>query len=318
MNDAFHVSRSGALRTIGAAAFALPPLMARAADKPALRVGAEVIETSMEAYYADEQGFYTHRGLTVATQSFANNSVVLEGIIANQIDIGNTDLIVLANAFNRGVDVAIVAGGALHATESVTLALCVSKNSRIRNLKELEGTTIAVPTLRSVSQAAVAEWLRRGGVNPANVKFFEMPFPAMTAALQRGIISAALNGEPFITDGKADTRVFAIPTDVIAPHYYSGVWYGKREVLDANAAAVRTFTDAIYDTARWANAHHADTAAILAEHSKMDLQRISGMARVQFSTSLGTPLAQPLLDFAAKYNLLEKPVAAGDMMWKRA
>jgi hypothetical protein len=42
------------------------------------------------------------------------------------------------------------------------------------------------------------------------------------------------------------------------------------------------------------------------------------MARNLFSTSLDPALAQPLLDVAYRYGLLEQPVVASTLFWKGA
>jgi NitT/TauT family transport system substrate-binding protein len=315
---ALHVSRSVALQALVGSLLALPPLAARAADAPAMRVGAEASEPFMEPFYAADQGFFTAHGLDVDTQAFGNGAVTMDAVIGGALDIGNTDLIPLANAYNRGVDLAIVAGGGMHATESVTIALCVAKNSPIRGPKDLEGQTIAVPVLKSTPQMACIEWLRQGGADPAKVSFFEMRFAQMAPALARGTIAAALNGEPFITDSRADTRVLAVPADWISKHYYSGIWFGKRDYLNKNAANVRKFIDATYQTARWANTHRSDSAAIVARYSKIEVDRVRGMSRVTYATSLDPRLAQPLIDFGVRYKLIDKPTAAGDLFWTGA
>src|SRR3984957_11249544 len=180
--SALHVSRSVALQALGGSLLALSPLAADAADGPPMRVGAEASEPFMEPFYAADQGFFAAHGLDVETQVFGNGAVTMDAVLGGALDIGNTDLIPLANAYNRGADLAIVAGGGLHATESVTIALCVAKNSPIRGPKDLEGQTIGLPQLKSAPQMEVIEWLRRGGADPAKVSFYEMHFSEMVPA----------------------------------------------------------------------------------------------------------------------------------------
>ncbi len=70
---------------------------------------------------------------------------------------------------------------------------------------------------------------------------------------------------------------------------------------------MRRLATALYDTARWANGHHDETAPILAKYAKLDLARIRAMNRTRYATSLDPKLMQPVLDIALRYNLLEKP-----------
>ena len=64
---------------------------------------------------------------------------------------------------------------------------------------------------------------------------------------------------------------------------------------------------------RWANAHPAETAPILAKYMKMDVAVVRAMTRVRQATSLETALMQPVLDVAYRYKQLEKPVEATDI-----
>jgi NitT/TauT family transport system substrate-binding protein len=312
------LTRARAMGILGTLPVAFAALPGRAADVVPIRIGAESSEPFMEPFYAADQGIFTRNGVTATTEAFGNGSVVLNAVIGNALDIGNTDLIPIANAVNHGFDLAIIASGGLHATESVTIALCVSKNSTVRGPKDLEGQTIGLPQLKSAPQMEVIEWLRRGGADPAKVSFYEMHFSEMVPALQRGTIAAALNGEPFITDSKDATRIIGVPADTVSLHYYSGIWYGRRSYLDANAASIKRLIAAFYDTARWANAHRPQTAEILSRYSKIEVDRVRNMSRVQFATGLDPKLAQPLLDFAATYKLLDKPTNAVDLFWKGA
>ena len=70
----------------------------------------------------------------------------------------------------------------------------------------------------------------------------------------------------------------------------------------------------MYDLARWANANHDQTAVILSKYSKLDIDRINAMARAVFATSLSPNLMQPVLDIAARYNLIKQPIAARLLM----
>ena len=79
-----------------------------------IRIGAESSEPFMEPFYAADQGIFTRNGVTATAEAFGNGSVVLNAVIGNALDIGNTDLIPIANAVNHGFDLAIIASGGLH------------------------------------------------------------------------------------------------------------------------------------------------------------------------------------------------------------
>ena len=72
----------------------------------------------------------------------------------------------------------------------------------------------------------------------------------------------------------------------------------------------------IYDTARWANAHHDESAVILAKYTKLDVDRLKRMNRCIYATDLRPAMVQPVLDTAFKYKALETATSAAAMIAK--
>jgi hypothetical protein len=70
----------------------------------------------------------------------------------------------------------------------------------------------------------------------------------------------------------------------------------------------------MYDTARWANVHHTESAPILSKYSKLDVERVEAMTRISYATSFQPALVQPVLDIAYKYKQLATPVNARDII----
>lgn len=75
----------------------------------------------------------------------------------------------------------------------------VNPSANIASPKDLVGKKLAVNTLNNTGELSIKSVLKEQGVDPAQVQFIEMPFPDMTAALQRGAIDAAWAVEPFQT-----------------------------------------------------------------------------------------------------------------------
>ena len=280
-----------------------------------IRIGTSLSDPFLEPYYGLDQGFFSSNGLNADVQALSNGAAIMAALLGGSLDVGNTDLIQLANAYNRGADVAVIGAGAIYDSSKPTISLCVNKNSPYNTAKDLEGQTIAVPNLKSTGGIAISEWLVRSNVDLTKIKFFEMLFSEMGPALTAGRVAAALNGEPFLTDAKNDIRRIANPYDYVAKNFYTGVWYGRKSWLNANAATGKAFVKGLYTTANWANTHQADSAVIAAKLTKLDVQKVRSFVRNTFATSLDAKYAQPLLDLALKYKLIEKPTQARDLFW---
>ena len=90
--------------------------------------------------------------------------------------------------------------------------MVVKQDSSIKSAKDLAGRTVAVNTLQNIGDTTVRESVRKAGGDPSKVKFVEMPFDQMPAALDGGRVDAAWMGEPRMTVAKAQgARVVASP-----------------------------------------------------------------------------------------------------------
>jgi ABC-type nitrate/sulfonate/bicarbonate transport system substrate-binding protein len=139
----------------------------------------------------------------------------------------------------------------------------------------------------------------------------------MPPALSRGTVAAACLSEPIMSGALgADAKVLGKVYDAIAKQFYISDWFTTRDWLAANPEAAKRFVGVIYDTARWANAHHDDSAAILAKYTKIDLDRLKSMNRCIYATDLRASMVQPVLDTAFKYKSLVAATNVASMIAK--
>lgn len=303
------MNRSRALALLASAPAFFSPRAAVAQTAP-IRLGAAINDSYAEPYFAADAGFFDRAGVNVNITTFPSAPAMITAAVGNAIDVGTADVIQVGNAVNHGVPLAFFAGVGLYSSAAPTTYLCVTKESSIRSAKDLEGKTVAVVALTSISTITVHEWLHQNGADPGAVKFFEIPFSSMAPALARGTTAAALISEPFVSMSKDALRVLADTQHVIAPTYYISALFASRDWISQNAAPAKRFRDALYATARWANTHQSDTAVILSKYTKLDVDRIRAMTRVRFATALDPKLMQPVLDFAYKNGALDKQVSA--------
>ena len=297
------------------AALAALPLRAGAQARPVIRVGVESgAETFSEPLYGVDAGIFARAGLDVQPSVFPAAGPIAAALAGGALDLGATDVILLANAVNRGVPLIAVAASGLFRTQEPTSGVCVPRGSAVRSAKALEGTSIAVGTLVSLTSVAIRMWLTRNGADPAKVQFVEMKFAEMPAALARGNVAAAYITEPLLTRHADDLTLIATPYGTIAETFPISVIVASRSWLGQNADAAKRFAAALYETARWANAHRKETAPMLASFTKLEPELIARMHRTQFATALEPAMLQPILDAAAAYKLIERPTKAADLI----
>ena len=81
--------------------------------------------------------------------------------------------------------------------------------------------------------------------------------------------------------------------------------------MAAHPDAAKKFVAVMQQTARWANAHHAESLQILRDVSKADFP--STMHRATYGESLDPALFQPVIDNSAKYGALTASFPATEL-----
>ena len=291
------------------AAIAVPRIV-RAQSAP-LRIGAPFSDLFGEPYYAKDAGTFARAGYDPQITTIFAGSAVIAAIVGGSVDIGVADLVSSSQAFNRGLPVVLFAPCAVYRSSDVPQNfLVVAKDSAISRPRDLEGRTIGVPQIAGGTLVQLHAWLASVGVDFAKVKLVELPNTIAGNAIARGTVDAGTIAEPFYTPIKQELRVLGRPLDAIGKEFVNTAWFTTRGWIEADRGRAKRVTGAIYETARWANSHHAETLAILVRDGKLDPDQVRGMARIYFGTSLTTSLVQPVLSAAAKYNVLDRPLDA--------
>jgi len=307
------VKRSRAIAALAGGAALSLPRFARA-QATTVRIGTLLTDNYCMGYYAQDGGFFGRSGLSIELTPFSNGAAMAAACAGGSIDVGTGESTELANGVIRGLPFVIVAGGALWSADAPTTFLCVARNSTIRTAKALEGATIAVPALVSLSATAVKAWLAQGGADLTKVRFVELKPPEMAEALSRGTIDAAHLSEPPFSFGLDLIVPIAEPQDTIAKRFLISNWFATRDWLAHNPESAQRLVAAAYETARWANTHHADTLLILAKYAKLDVSRLQTMKRATYATSLDARLMQPVLDAGFQFGALPRRLNAADLV----
>jgi NitT/TauT family transport system substrate-binding protein len=307
------LSRARALALLGTASASLATRASRAQATP-LRLAVENTDAYAIPLYGVDRGLFAKAGVEAELTTFTQSLAIIAAVTSGALDVGMAGVIEVANAANRGIPIAFFAGGGYYSTSSPTTALVVPKSSTVKAAADMEGKTVGVITLNTISQFAVSEWMQKNGADPAKAKFFEAPFATMGAALARGTIDAAVITEPFLTFLKPDVRWLAKVYDTISNQFYVQAPFATRDWLAKNAATARKVANAMYDAGRWANAHRDESLQTLTKYAKLDPARVEGMARVTYGTSLDDRMVQPILDVAAAYKALPRQMSAQDVI----
>lgn len=310
-----HLRRLAFALLAGALTFGIAPA-GRAADAPLAVINLINLpaDNSAEVYYAQELGYFKDVGLDVHITPMTNSGAIVAAIAGGGGDIGNAVVGTVADARGKGIPILYIAPAGLYDAASPTAALSVLKDSPIKNAADLSGKVVAVSGLNDLTYFATRAWIDKHGGNSAAVKFIELPFPAMAAAVTQHRVDAAYIIEPFFTAASGDLRILARAAESVAPRYQATGWIASEPWLASHADLALRFATAIHRTAIWANAHQLESAAILLKYLKLDPAIVARMHRVPYAVTLETRLVQPPIDTAAKYTG-QTPVSANTLIW---
>jgi len=312
--------RVDALRAVaGAASAAVAPRAAYAqAAPPALRVAATANDTYAQAYYAEALGAFAKAGLAVEIQTFTAGGPVTSAVASGAADIGIAGAPTIAAASLHGIPFQFIACGGLYTADHPATGLVVASDGPIRTAKDLEGQDVAVGAIKDGNWLAASAWIDAHGGDSAKVRFVELPFAEMGAAIKRGTIASGTIPEPSQTRAlkSGDLRVLGHHFDVFGQRIMIGGWFARAEWIGANAALARRYAGVMVQMARFGNAHPAESAPLLAAVSKIDDDTMRTMIRCQYGESLTPGSFQRQLDLGVMYRVLDRAVNASDLIAK--
>ena len=281
-----------------------------------LRVATTPIDLGAEALYANDLGYFRDAGLDVAVTVLGNGAAVAAAVAGGAADIGEANLVSLASAHANGIPFVVLAPAGNYTSKGPTTVMIADKSSPLRTAKDLDGKTIGVVAIKDITQIGASAWIDKTGGTLASVKFIEIPQSAMCAAVTSGRVDAGVVSEPFLSIALTNgCRVLVACHDSIANDFLVGAWFANAGWASDHADTVARFRAVIAKTARWANAHHAESEQILAKYTKATIP--PGMARVPFPDALDPAQMQPLITAAARYGAIKADCPAKDLLPSR-
>jgi NitT/TauT family transport system substrate-binding protein len=237
-----------------------------------VKVGVIPIVDVAPLYLGQKEGFYGKHGLRLTMTLAQGGAAIVPGVVSGQFQFGFSNMTSLMLAQSNDVPVKAIANGV--ASTGVAGkdfgALVVKKGSALKSAKELEGKKVAVNTLKNINETAVRESVRKAGGDPDKVKFVELAFDQMPAALDKGRIDAAMAVEPALTTmlGQGATQI-AWPLVDVAPNLTVAMYFTSTAYATKNPDVVKKFQQATAESLAYADAHPDEVRQIVATYTKV-------------------------------------------------
>lgn len=286
---------------------------ARAQTATTVTVG--TLPSSAEIWYAIDNGFFAHHHLDVQYQMQNSGAAGSAAMIGGAIDISESDMVTIIKAHDHGIPFVSLAPGLLDSVTAPTVAVVV-RDPALRSGRDFNGKTFSTNSLQNLGTLLADAWIDNNGGDSKTVKWVELPFPALSPALQRGTIDAFIAPEPFITTAVRDGgHAVVMDHNPLAPVVLQGALIATRDWVANHRDAAHAFAAAILDANAWANKNRDAAAAILSKYSKVPVAAIeAAQFRGEYALRMDPATIQPLIDGSLKYGLIGKGFRAADII----
>jgi NitT/TauT family transport system substrate-binding protein len=299
------------------AAAGLPFLDARSKAQTKGKLGYMKIVDTAPMFVAMERGFFKSAGLELETVPMAGGAVIVQGVTSGDLQIGWTNVISLYQAHVEGFDFKLIAGGATNVKgTNDTHALLVPKDSAIKSARDLQGKTVAVNTLNNIVHLMAMAWLDKHGASSAKVKFVEVPFPQMEAALVAAKVDAASVHEPFASAAvaKGAARVLGRPWSDVASRFLIASWFASDKWLQKNKQTAQAFANALNRGIDALNADPQRSRDIIAKWTGLPAEIAAKVTLPVYDKTLSDKDLQATIDLTQKYKLIPRAIKARDLI----
>lgn len=299
------------------AALAAPRLARAQNTLLPVKVGIPTTEAYGEALYAHVEDFYKANGLDAQPYSLNGAGAAMTlAVVSGTLDVAIGNVGSVASAHVHDIGLYMIAPCALYTAGKITTVLAVPPNSTIQTAKDFEGKTIGVSSLGDLVQAATMAWLDANGASSKAVAFVELGSTSQMTAMASNRVAGAVVTEPVLNSVKNQIRIIGLPYETIAQVSKSILisgWIANKAWFDGNPEGATRLLATIRQTAKWANANPAATAAILADTDKIPLETLAGMTRSTYAESRSFAAVQAVIDVMAKYGMLARPFNAAEL-----
>jgi NitT/TauT family transport system substrate-binding protein len=267
-------------------------------------------------FLGSRKGFFEEEGLTIE-DGFADSRSVVPAVLKGEFDIGNIAITSAIIARSKGLPVRLVSPSSFGGSDeqSAPDAVMVPKGSSITSPKDLEGKTVAVATLNNIGPLTINATLEKEGVDYKQVKYVEVPFPEMPAALEAGRVDAAWVVEPFVgLAAAAGARAVLHPYEGTAPGFPVSGFFASEKWIADNEDVVARFQRAAQKSLEYAAAHPDEARRVVPSYTEIPAAAAKAMVLPAWEPTYDLDDLQLNVDLAAKYGFIEEKPAAEDLV----
>lgn len=274
-----------------------------------IKIGAIAIADTAPVYLAVSKGIFKKHGLNAKITAVTGGATSISGVVGGQFDFAFANTTSVLTAAAQGLPIKVVSNGA-SSTGVVGKDFCavlVKKDSAVKSAKDLEGKTVAVNQLKNIGDTTIRASVRKDGGDPSKLKFVEMPFPDMPAALSKGSVDAIWVPEPFVTIAMGSgARPVVWPFAEAAPDLTVAMYFTGTKLAQQDPELVKSFTAAIKEAFAYAEAHPEEARKELLSYTKIDAKTADKIILTKWPQDINRASVETISEDALNDGVLTK------------
>ncbi|MEA2331929.1 MAG: NitT/TauT family transport system substrate-binding protein [Thermoleophilaceae bacterium] len=286
-----------------------------------LTVGVLPISDVAPVYLGDSKGFFRDEQIELEHQVMQGGAEVTAAVVSGDVDLGfsATEPLIVAKSKNLPVEIVTQGNQAAATEEDAWDGLLVPADSPIREPAGLEGKTVAVNALKSMPELCVRAVLSREGVDVSKLKFVEVPFPEMTAALEAGRVDAVAAVEPFVSQARAGgARSLGSYLTGLQPKLTVATYFAASPFIAENEDVVKRFARAMNRSLDYAQEHPEEARKAVVAYTEIPRPIARVMKLPLWSSDLNPDSIELIAQESERHGFVEEKPSIDELIWDGA
>ncbi|HUQ60987.1 ABC transporter substrate-binding protein [Lentzea sp.] len=287
-------------------------------EKSKITLGVIPVIDVASVHVAIKKGYFKAEGLEVELKTIQGGAAAIPGLVKQELDMsfGNWVSFFAAQSKDTAKSVEgikLIADG--YQAKPDMFLILADGSSTIKSPKDLAGKTIGINTFANIAELTAKATLEAANVDVSTVKFKEMAFPDMQAAVQNKTVDAAFMVEPFITRAQRAAGQIKVldaatgPTDNIPIAGYATTGKFAKENPKTVAAFQRAMAKGQADAA-----DRPTVEPLLVEYAKVDKETAGLVHFGAYPTTLDATRLQRIVQLMQRYKMLDKELDVKPML----
>ncbi|MEQ4300237.1 ABC transporter substrate-binding protein [Plantactinospora sp. B6F1] len=282
-----------------------------------VKVGLIPIVDVAPLHLGNAKGFFKEQNIEVEVVNISGGSIAVTGVVSGQFDFAFGNVVSLITARSQNIPVkAITVGNSSTGKPGADFGgVVVPPDSPITDAAGLAGKNIAINNLNNITDTTTRASVRKAGGDPSTIRWTELPFPDMPAAVLGKRVDAAMVVEPFFTIAQNQgARVVAYNFAEAIPDMTVAAYFCTEQTIDRRSDLTERFKAAMDRSLRYAREHPDEARQVLQTYTKIDPAVAEKITLPAWPAEINRASVQTLADLMLTDGLLKEKIDVAELL----